>query len=41
VLALNPFPWQEILGTTSKLGCDAILIVSHGRRGAAQGLLGS
>jgi nucleotide-binding universal stress UspA family protein len=41
VLALNPFPWQGILETAGKLGCDAILMASHGRRGASAVLLGS
>jgi nucleotide-binding universal stress UspA family protein len=41
VLALNPFPWQGILETAGKLGCDGILMASHGRHGAAALLLGS
>jgi len=40
-LVLNPFPWQGILETVSKLGCDGILMASHGRGGAAAVLLGS
>lgn len=41
VLALNPFPWQGIIETAAKQGCDAILMASHGRRGASAVLLGS
>lgn len=40
-LALNPCPWQGILETVSKLGCDGVLMASHGRGGAAAVLLAS
>lgn len=40
-LALHPFPWEGILETISKLGCDGVLMASHGRSGAAATLLGS
>jgi nucleotide-binding universal stress UspA family protein len=41
ILALNPCPWEGILETISKLGCDGVLMASHGRGGAAAVLLGS
>ncbi len=41
VLALNPFAWQGILETAGKLGCDPILMASHGRRGAPALQLGN
>ncbi|MCG6117422.1 MAG: universal stress protein [Aquimonas sp.] len=40
-LVLDTFAWRGILETVSKLGCDGVLMASHGRGGAAAVLLGS
>jgi nucleotide-binding universal stress UspA family protein len=40
-LVLNPSTWEGILETVSRLGCDGVLMASHGRGGAAAVLLGS
>jgi nucleotide-binding universal stress UspA family protein len=34
-------PWETILATAEKHGCDLIVMASHGRRGVAALLLGS
>jgi nucleotide-binding universal stress UspA family protein len=34
-------PHRQILATAEKLECDAIIMASHGKNGAASGLLGS
>nr|WP_314538876.1 universal stress protein [uncultured Massilia sp.] len=34
-------PWQTIIDTAQRLGCDLIVMASHGRRGIAGLLLGS
>ena len=34
-------PWQVIIGTARRLGCDLIVMASHGRRGLGGLLLGS
>lgn len=34
-------PWQAIVATAERLGCDLVVMASHGRRGIAGLLLGS
>jgi len=34
-------PWQAIIETARRLGCDLIVMASHGRRGLSSLLLGS
>ncbi|WP_296952620.1 universal stress protein [uncultured Massilia sp.] len=34
-------PWEAILETAARLGCDLVVMASHGRRGLAGLLLGS
>jgi nucleotide-binding universal stress UspA family protein len=34
-------PYREIIDTASKMGCDAIVMASHGRRGISAMVLGS
>lgn len=38
---LNDFPAQAILDAAKRLGCDCIVMASHGRHGVAGFLLGS
>lgn len=39
--ALNMSPYQEIIRTAEKEGCDVIFMASHGRRGLSKLLAGS
>lgn len=41
VVALSPSPYQEIVATAEKYGCDAIVMASHGRTGINKLFLGS
>lgn len=41
VHATNDSPAEAIVGTAHKLGCDLIVMASHGRRGVSRLLLGS
>jgi nucleotide-binding universal stress UspA family protein len=34
-------PWEAILDQAKQLGCDLIVMASHGRRGVSRVLLGS
>jgi nucleotide-binding universal stress UspA family protein len=34
-------PWEAIIATAQRLGCDLIAMVSHGRRGLSRLLAGS
>jgi nucleotide-binding universal stress UspA family protein len=38
---LDAEPWKAILATAEKLGCDCIVMASHGRRGLEGLVLGS
>jgi nucleotide-binding universal stress UspA family protein len=38
---LNDEPWKAILDTAQELGCDCIVMASHGRRGLEGLILGS
>jgi nucleotide-binding universal stress UspA family protein len=39
--AVDDDPWSAIVGTGERLGCDLIVMASHGRRGLKGLLLGS
>lgn len=39
--AVSEEPWQVIIDTARRLGCDLIVMASHGRRGLGGLLLGS
>lgn len=39
--AVSDQPWEAIVDTASRLGCDLVVMASHGRRGLAGLLLGS
>jgi nucleotide-binding universal stress UspA family protein len=39
--AISMVPWQEIIDTATKHGCDLVFIASHGRRGLSRLLAGS
>lgn len=39
--AENPVPHQAILAAAQRLGCDLVVMASHGRRGLQGALLGS
>lgn len=39
--AENQFPAEAIIGEATRLGCDLIVMASHGRRGLSRLLLGS
>jgi len=39
--AVSDEPWQVIIGTARRLGCELIVMASHGRRGLGGLLLGS
>ncbi|HVP60352.1 MAG TPA: universal stress protein [Myxococcaceae bacterium] len=38
---VNDAPWQAIIETAQRQGCDLVFMASHGRRGVAGMLLGS
>lgn len=38
---ISDTPWQTIIDTANKAGCDLIFMASHGRRGLAGLLIGS
>jgi nucleotide-binding universal stress UspA family protein len=38
---VNDAPWQAIVETAQRQGCDLVFMASHGRRGVAGMLLGS
>jgi len=41
VSVVNDSPWQAIIETAQRQGCDLVFMASHGRRGVAGMLLGS
>src|SRR4030095_2176356 len=41
VSVVNDAPWQAIIETAQRQGCDLVFMASHGRRGVAGMLLGS
>ncbi|MFA9216919.1 MAG: universal stress protein [Sphingomonadaceae bacterium] len=41
VVTLSPSPYEEIVETASRFGCDLIMMASHGRKGLNRLLLGS
>jgi nucleotide-binding universal stress UspA family protein len=41
VVTLSPSPYEEIVETANKFGCDLIMMASHGRTGLNRLLLGS
>ena len=40
-VALSEHPFEEIIATAEKLGCDLILMASHGRKGLSRLFVGS
>jgi nucleotide-binding universal stress UspA family protein len=40
-IEMDPAPWNAIVRIAQQLGCDAIVMASHGRRGVSGMILGS